>query len=99
MKKLANLLIVITLLTFTVHGLYAQDRPSNKTIQVYVTKLQLSSNVLSNFIASKNGVVYQTDLSTNRYYTEFLIAHSELHGLDSLASKMGYVTQNVFNTD
>ena len=99
MKKLANLLIVITLFTFTAHGLYAQDRPSNKTIQVYVTKLQLSTAVLSHFIASKNGVIYQTDLSTNRYYTEFLIDHSELRGLDSVASKMGYVTQNVFNTE
>lgn len=99
MKKLANLLIVITLLTVLPFGIQAQDRPSNKTIQVYVTKLQLSTELLSNFIASKNGVVYQTDLSTNRYYTEFLISNSELRGIDSLANKMGYVTQNVFNTE
>jgi hypothetical protein len=99
MKKLANLLIVITLLTVMPFGIQAQDRPSNKTIQVYVTKLQLSTELLSNFIASKNGVVYQTDLSTNRYYTEFLISNAELRGIDSLANKMGYVTQNVFNTE
>lgn len=99
MKKLANLLIVITLLTVMPFGVQAQDRPSNKTIQVYVTKLQLSTELLSNFIASKNGVVYQTDLSTNRYYTEFLISNAELRGIDSLANKMGYVTQNVFNTE
>jgi hypothetical protein len=99
MKKLANLLIVITLITFLPFGIQAQDRPSNKTIQVYVTKLQLSTELLSNFIASKNGVVYQTDLSTNRYYTEFLISNAELRGIDSLSNKMGYVTQNVFNTE
>ncbi|MFN3446080.1 MAG: hypothetical protein ACK44D_10080 [Bacteroidia bacterium] len=99
MKKLANLLIVITLLTVLPFGIQAQERPSNKTIQVYVTKLQLSTELLSNFIASKNGVVYQTDLSTNRYYTEFLISNAELRGIDSLANKMGYVTQNVFNTE
>ncbi len=99
MKKLANLLIVITLLIVLPFGIQAQDRPSNKTIQVYVTKLQLSTDLLANFIVSKNGVVYQTDLSTNRYYTEFLIAHSELRSLDSLSNKMGYVTQNVFNTE
>jgi hypothetical protein len=99
MKKLPNLLIVITLITFLPFGIQAQDRPSNKTIQVYVTKLQLSTELLSNFIASKNGVVYQTDLSTNRYYTEFLISNAELRGIDSLSNKMGYVTQNVFNTE
>lgn len=99
MKKLANLLIVITLLTVLPFGIQAQDRPSNKTIQVYVTKLQVSTELLSDFIASKNGVVYQTDLSTNRYYTEFLISNAELRGIDSLANKMGYVTQNVFNTE
>lgn len=99
MKKLANLLIAITLLTIPPFGIQAQDRPSNKTIQVYVTKLQQSTELLSNFIASKNGVVYQTDLSTNRYYTEFSISNADLRSLDSLASKMGYVTQNVFNTE
>lgn len=99
MKKLANLLIVITLLTVLPFGIQAQERPSNKTIQVYVTKLQLSTELLSDFIASKSGVVYQTDLSTNRYYTEFLISNAELRSLDSLANKMGYVTQNVFNTE
>jgi hypothetical protein len=99
MEKLANLLIVITLLTVLPFGIQAQERPSNKTIQVYVTKLQVSTELLSDFIASKNGVVYQTDLSTNRYYTEFLISNAELRGIDSLANKMGYVTQNVFNTE
>lgn len=99
MKRLNTSLPLILLLTLCSFVTVAQDRPSNKTIQVYVTKLQTSTDLLANFIDAKKGVVYQTDLSTNRYYTEFLISISDLRGLDSLASKMGYVTQNVFNTE
>lgn len=99
MKRLNTSLPLILLLTLFSFVTVAQDRPSNKTIQVYVTKLQTSTDLLANFIDAKKGVVYQTDLSTNRYYTEFLISNSDLRGLDSLASKMGYVTQNVFNTE
>jgi hypothetical protein len=99
MKTLNIALSLILLLTVNSFVTVAQDRPSNKTIQVYVTKLQTSTDLLANFIDAKKGVVYQTDLSTNRYYTEFLISNSDLRGLDSLASKMGYVTQNVFNTE
>lgn len=99
MKTLNIALSLILLLTVNSFVTVAQERPSNKTIQVYVTKLQTSTDLLANFIDAKKGVVYQTDLSTNRYYTEFLISNSDLRGLDSLASKMGYVTQNVFNTE
>ena len=99
MKTLNTALSLILLLTVNSFVTVAQERPSNKTIQVYVTKLQTSTDLLANFIDAKKGVVYQTDLSTNRYYTEFLISNSDLRGLDSLASKMGYVTQNVFNTE
>lgn len=99
MKTLNIALFLILLLTVNSFVTVAQERPSNKTIQVYVTKLQTSTDLLANFIDAKKGVVYQTDLSTNRYYTEFLISNSDLRGLDSLASKMGYVTQNVFNTE
>lgn len=94
-KMVCSALLVTTVNFFAV----AQERPSNKTIQVYVTKLQNSTDVLADFIATRKGVVYQTDLSTNRYYTEFLISTSDLRSLDSLANKMGYVTQNVFNTE
>lgn len=99
MKTLNIALSLILLLTVNSFVTVAQERPSNKTIQVYVTKLQTSTDLLANFIDAKKGVVYQTDLSANRYYTEFLISNSDLRGLDSLASKMGYVTQNVFNTE
>lgn len=99
MKQLNTSLYLILLFTLYSFVTVAQDRPSNKTIQVYVTKLQNSTDVLADFIATRKGVVYQTDLSTNRYYTEFLISTSDLRSLDSLANKMGYVTQNVFNTE
>jgi hypothetical protein len=99
MKTLNTSLFLISLFTLYSFVTVAQERPSNKTIQVYVTKLQNSTNVLSDFIANRKGVVYQTDLSTNRYYTEFLISNTDLRSLDSLANKMGYVIQNVFNTE
>ncbi len=99
MKRLNISLPLILLLTLYGFVTVAQERPSNKTIQVYVTKLQNSTEVLADFVAAKKGVVYQTDLSTNRYYTEFLISIADLRSLDSLTSKMGYVTQNVFNTE
>lgn len=99
MKQLNTSLYLILLFTLYSFVTVAQDRPSNKTIQVYVTKLQNSTDVLADFIATRKGVVYQTDLSTNRYYTEFLISTSDLRSLDSLANKMGYVIQNVFNTE
>lgn len=49
----------------------AQEAPSNKTIQVYVSKLDESSSKLNLFIKQNKALISNTDYSTTRYYCEF----------------------------
>lgn len=77
----------------------AQEFPSNKSIQVYVTKLALTSSQLQQFILANQGIVYRTELTTDKYYSQFSIATKYLQALDSLAGSMGYVTYNRYNTE
>ncbi len=78
---------------------YSQERSTSKKIQVYVTKLKFSSEQLAKFINQKNGLVYKTDFSTNRYHTEFLIPIDDINALDSFANTLGYITLNVYNSE
>ncbi|MDZ4666498.1 MAG: hypothetical protein SGJ00_01320 [bacterium] len=77
----------------------AQEAPSNKTIQVYVSKLDESSSKLNLFIKRNKALISNTDYSTTRYYCEFFIDLNLLSSVDSLANKLGYITQNTFNTE
>ncbi len=98
LKLVANLLAIFLAIVLVQHNAFAQKEPTSKTIQVYVTKLQQSTNLLTNFITQKKGIVYNTNLSDNKYYTQFSIPLTDLNSLDSLANVMGYVRQNSYNT-
>jgi hypothetical protein len=94
----ALLLVASALLTLHIR-VQAQAQQSNKTIHVYVLKIQQATAMLNAFIAQHNALVYNTDLSTDRYFCRFSIPPQALAALDSMADKMGYVTGNTYNTE
>ncbi|MES2560769.1 MAG: hypothetical protein V4590_13575 [Bacteroidota bacterium] len=90
-------IIIISLVLW--QGAKSQEFSSTKSIQVYVTKLPQSSETLQKFVTSNQGVVYRTELTSNKYYSQFSIPIKQLPALDSLATSMGYVTSSKYNTE
>lgn len=96
MKSYRILWAAVLWLCFT--NTRAQEAPISKSIQVYVTKINLSVSQLNEFIQKEHATVYNTDLNTRRYSCSFQMKVTGMDRLDQLASKMGYVTQNSFNS-
>lgn len=99
MTKKLYLCLLTLLFTALSLNLRAQDYPNKKTIQVYVSKLEESSNLLNKFIKENKGIISNSNYSTARYECEFFINLNLLPSVDSLANKMGYITQNTFRAE
>ena len=91
--------VLAAILLFVFAAAHAQDRSSTKNLSVYVSKMQQSADALNLFLALNNATVYRTDLNTNRYYCQFALPLAKVGALDSIAAKMGYITQNSFNAE
>ncbi|OYU94516.1 MAG: hypothetical protein CFE21_16045 [Bacteroidetes bacterium B1(2017)] len=99
MRSIAGKFLFLTFIFSLSANTWAQEAPNRKTIQVYVSKLEESSAKLNQFIKQNQGIVSNTDYSTAKYYCEFFIPLNYLQSIDSLADKIGYITQNTFNTE
>lgn len=98
MKKRIEFLLLVGFMLTTFGYSFAQERSTSKNLTVYVTKLQASADKLNLFLALNEATIYRTDYNTNRYFLQFSIPINRLGALDSLAAKMGYITQNSFNS-
>lgn len=78
--------------------LYAQENAGTKNITVYVTKMPQAVQQLNQFLQQHHATILRSDFTINRNFVEFQISTNELTALDSLATALGYVTQNSYYT-